>query len=58
MDACNQHATPTATPTPTATLWQVCSNTACQAKAAMRLVHNRSVFTDKQIVRIQEAPEV
>ena len=23
----------------------------------MRLVHNRSVFTDKQIVRIQEAPE-
>ena len=36
---------------------QVCTNTTCQAKAAMRLVHNRSIFTDKQIVRIQEAPE-
>ena len=36
---------------------QVCTNTACQAKQAMRLVHNRSKFADKQIVRIQEAPE-
>ena len=36
---------------------QVCTNTACQAKQAMQLVHNRSKFADKQIVRIQEAPE-
>ena len=36
---------------------QVCTNSACQAKQAMRLVHNRSKFADKQIVRIQEAPE-
>ena len=37
--------------------WQVCANQACQAKQAMQLVHNRSKFSDKQIVRIQEAPE-
>ena len=36
---------------------QVCGNTSCQAKQAMQLVHNRSKFSDKQIVRIQEAPE-
>ena len=36
---------------------QVCTNPACQAKAAMAIVHNRSKYTDKQIVRIQEAPE-
>ena len=36
---------------------QVCANTSCQAKQAMQLVHNRSKFSDKQIVRIQEAPE-
>ena len=36
---------------------QVCTNQACQAKSAMAIVHNRSKFTDKQIVRIQEAPE-
>ena len=36
---------------------QLCVNVACQAKQAMQLVHNRSKFADKQIVRIQEAPE-
>ena len=36
---------------------QICSNTSCQAKQAMQIVHNRSKFSDKQIVRIQEAPE-
>ena len=29
----------------------------CQAKQSMRLIHNRSVFNDKQIIRLQEAPE-
>ncbi|KAL1518638.1 hypothetical protein AB1Y20_002926 [Prymnesium parvum] len=36
---------------------QVCTNMSCQAKQAMRIVHNRCVFNDKQIVRLQEAPE-
>uniref|UniRef100_A0A7S3B9I3 DNA replication licensing factor MCM4 n=1 Tax=Haptolina ericina TaxID=156174 RepID=A0A7S3B9I3_9EUKA len=36
---------------------QVCTNMSCQAKQSMRLIHNRSVFNDKQIIRLQEAPE-
>ena len=36
---------------------QICINTACQAKNSMRIIHNRSKFADKQIVRLQEAPE-
>ena len=35
----------------------VCVNIQCQAKQAMAIVHNRSKFTDKQVVKIQEAPE-
>ena len=35
----------------------ICSNMACQAKDSMRLLHNRSHFLDKQVVRLQEAPE-
>ena len=36
---------------------QVCTNMSCQAKMSMALIHNRSVFNDKQIIRLQEAPE-
>jgi len=36
---------------------QICINPACQAKNNMRIVHNRCVFVDKQIIRLQEAPE-
>ena len=32
----------------------VCVN--CEALHSMTLVHNRSYFTDKQIVKLQEAP--
>ena len=28
----------------------------CGAKGAMELIHNRCIFTDRQIVRLQEAP--
>jgi DNA replication licensing factor MCM4 len=34
-----------------------CTNQSCQAKNSMRIMHNRSGFADKQIIRIQEAPE-
>jgi DNA replication licensing factor MCM4 len=29
----------------------------CKGKHSMRLMHNRSVFTDKQIIKLQEAPD-
>ena len=32
-----------------------CTNQSCQAKNSMRIMHNRSGFADKQIIRIQEA---
>mmetsp|Transcript_11512 Transcript_11512/g.37642 ORF Transcript_11512/g.37642 Transcript_11512/m.37642 type:complete len:695 (-) Transcript_11512:362-2446(-) len=35
----------------------VCHNQSCQAKGAMRVMHNRSLYIDKQIIRLQEAPE-
>jgi DNA replication licensing factor MCM4 len=35
----------------------VCQNPECQAKGCMGIVHNRSLFLDKQIIRLQEAPE-
>ena len=35
----------------------VCIKQTCQAKECMRINHNRSHFHDKQIVRLQEAPE-
>jgi DNA replication licensing factor MCM4 len=35
----------------------VCVNAACQGKGCMGIVHNRSLFLDKQIIRLQEAPE-
>ena len=35
----------------------LCTNASCLAKASMRIVHNRCVFNDKQIIRLQEAPE-
>ena len=34
-----------------------CTNPSCQAKNSMRIMHNRSGFADKQIIRLQEAPE-
>lgn len=33
-----------------------CPNPQCQAKFAMQLVYNRSVFIDKQLVKMQENP--
>ncbi|KAJ3287407.1 hypothetical protein HDU79_005724 [Rhizoclosmatium sp. JEL0117] len=35
----------------------VCPRDACRAKNTMRLVHNRCVFSDKQISRMQETPD-
>ena len=35
----------------------LCPHTQCQMKNTMRLVHNRSIFSDKQICRIQETPD-
>ncbi|KAI8835859.1 MCM2/3/5 family-domain-containing protein [Chytriomyces cf. hyalinus JEL632] len=35
----------------------VCANEPCSAKNTMRLVHNRCVFSDKQISRMQETPD-
>jgi len=36
---------------------QQCDETTCQAKNSFHVIHNRCHFTDKQIVRLQEAPE-
>jgi DNA replication licensing factor MCM4 len=36
----------------------VCPGTACQSKNTMRLVHNRSEFSDKQVARMQETPGI
>jgi DNA replication licensing factor MCM4 len=33
-----------------------CPRTACQRRDMMELIHNRSEFEDKQIVRLQETP--
>ncbi|KAJ3065911.1 hypothetical protein HDU98_010747 [Podochytrium sp. JEL0797] len=35
----------------------VCPREVCHAKNTMRLVHNRCVFSDKQICRMQETPD-
>ncbi|KAJ2683514.1 MCM DNA helicase complex subunit, partial [Coemansia spiralis] len=35
-----------------------CGNPACLQKDVIELVHNRSVFVDKQLARLQETPEV
>lgn len=32
----------------------VCHN--CQSKYSFQLVHNRSLFMDKQIIKLQESP--
>ena len=34
-----------------------CTNNHCQGSNCMELIHNRSVFQDKQLVKIQETPE-
>lgn len=34
----------------------VCPNPECQVHQSMTLVHNRCLFSDKQIVKIQETP--
>ncbi|MES1920745.1 DNA replication licensing factor, mcm4 component, partial [Bonamia ostreae] len=36
---------------------KACENTACKTRDSYSLVHNRSVFSDKQLVRAQETPE-
>ena len=33
-----------------------CPRAACQRRDMMELIHNRSEFEDKQIVRLQETP--
>ncbi|KAJ1678150.1 MCM DNA helicase complex subunit, partial [Spiromyces aspiralis] len=35
-----------------------CGNPNCLMRESMELVHNRSVFTDKQICKLQETPDV
>lgn len=35
----------------------ICPNNHCQERHSMRLIHNRSHYVDKQLVKIQETPE-
>jgi DNA replication licensing factor MCM4 len=35
----------------------ICPNPNCQARHSMLLVHNRCIFSDKQIIKIQETPD-
>lgn len=34
-----------------------CPNTNCRTKFSMEMVHNRCVFADKQMIRLQETPD-
>lgn len=36
----------------------LCPRTVCQSKYSMQILHNRSIFGDKQVVRLQETPDV
>ncbi|OIR57021.1 MAG: DNA replication licensing factor Mcm4 [Amphiamblys sp. WSBS2006] len=36
----------------------LCPNKECRARHTMEVVHNRCVFSDKQILRLQETPEI
>lgn len=35
----------------------MCIRAACKARNSMQIVHNRSVFADKQVVKLQETPD-
>ena len=35
----------------------VCPRNACASKESMQIVHNRSTFADKQIIKLQETPD-
>ncbi|CAE6491021.1 unnamed protein product [Rhizoctonia solani] len=35
-----------------------CPRTVCESPGSMVLIHNRSLFADKQVVRLQETPDV
>jgi len=35
-----------------------CPNDACRASNSMRLIHNRCIYSDKQIWRLQETPGI
>ncbi|KIW62561.1 hypothetical protein PV04_10724 [Phialophora macrospora] len=35
----------------------VCPRQACQSKDCMEIVHNRCVFADKQVIKLQETPD-
>ncbi|KKY23582.1 putative dna replication licensing factor [Phaeomoniella chlamydospora] len=35
----------------------ICPRRACASKESMRIVHNRSTFADKQIIKLQETPD-
>ena len=34
----------------------VCPRDVCKSQGAMTIIHNRCVFADKQVVRLQETP--
>ena len=34
-----------------------CPRADCNSKNSMNLIHNRSIFTDKQLLKLQETPE-
>ncbi|KAG5364874.1 DNA replication licensing factor MCM4 [Yarrowia sp. E02] len=36
----------------------MCPRTVCQSRYSMQILHNRSIFGDKQVVRLQETPDV
>lgn len=36
----------------------VCPRTVCQSRYSMQILHNRSIFADKQVVRLQETPDL
>ncbi|KAL8345521.1 hypothetical protein RB601_005531 [Gaeumannomyces tritici] len=35
----------------------VCPRAMCQSRNSMQIVHNRSTFTDKQVIKLQETPD-
>ena len=35
-----------------------CANQDCSAKHMMKLIHNQSLYSDKQLVKIQESPNL
>lgn len=55
--ACSRCATPVEVEVVRGRVDEPMACTKCGAKKCMTMVHNRSLFTDKQLVKVQETPE-